>query len=381
VQLSPFRIERFYARHEFTTRYMLSSSDCQSRTIGELLELEPDAHERLLNQWCGYTESLGAPELREAIADLYGLTGPDDVVVASCAEEGILLAYHALLKPGDHAIVETPCYESALVLARSTGADVSPWRRRFDDGWRHDLDELERLMTPRTRVLYINQPHNPTGTLMSPATFERVVELARERDVVLFCDEVYRELEHDPAARLGAACDAYERAVSLGSISKTYGLPGLRIGWLACGDERITDALATLKDYTTICASAPSELLVALALRHRETLVARNLEIVRRNLPLLDEFFARHASVFEWVRPTAGPIGFPLLRGVADVDALCEALAKAGVLLLPGSVYDEPRHARFGFGRADMPQALELLEELLKTLTEFTSIRGTFSNR
>ncbi|HEX4672089.1 MAG TPA: hypothetical protein VH279_07460 [Solirubrobacteraceae bacterium] len=99
MQLSPFRIERFYARHEFTTRYMLSSSDCQSRTIGELLELEPDAHERLLNQWCGYTESLGAPELREAIAGLYERTGPDDVVVASCAEEGILLVHHALLNP------------------------------------------------------------------------------------------------------------------------------------------------------------------------------------------------------------------------------------------------------------------------------------------
>jgi aspartate/methionine/tyrosine aminotransferase len=381
VQLSPFRIERFYARHEFTTRYMLSSSDCQSRTIAELLELEPDAHERLLNQWCGYTESLGAPELREAIADLYESTGPDDVAVTSCAEEGILLVHHALLKPGDHAIVETPCYESAIALARSTGADVSPWQRRFGDGWRHDLDELERLMTPRTRVLYINQPHNPTGTLMSNATFERVVELARERDVVLFCDEVYRELEHDAAARLPAACDVYERAVSLGSISKTYGLPGLRIGWLACRDPAIREAVVTLKDYTTICASAPSELLVALALRNREILVARNLEIVGRNLPLLDAFFAGHAGVFEWVRPTAGPIGFPVVRGIADVDAMCETLANAGVLLLPGSVYDEPRHVRVGFGRADLPEALELLEELLKTLTEFTPMRGTFSNR
>jgi aspartate/methionine/tyrosine aminotransferase len=377
MQLSPFRIERFYARHEFTTRYMLSSSDCQSRTIGELLELEPDAHDRLVGQWCGYTESLGAPELREAISDLYGDAGPDDVVVASCAEEGILLVHHALLKPGDHAIVETPCYESALALARSTGADVSAWHRRFDEGWRHDLDELERLMTPSTRVLYINQPHNPTGTLMSRDTLEQVAELARERGIVLFCDEVYRELEHDPGARLPAACDLYERAVSLGSISKSYGLPGLRIGWLATRDQAIRDALVTLKDYTTICASAPSELLVALALRHREVLVARNLEIVHRNLPLLDEFFARHASLFQWIRPTASPIGFPRLEGTDDVDGLCEALAAAGVLLLPGSVYDEPRHVRVGFGRADMSQALELLEELLKTLTEFTSRPGT----
>jgi aspartate/methionine/tyrosine aminotransferase len=367
VQLTPFRIERYYARYEFTTRYMLSSSDCQSRTIGELLELEPGAHERLLEQWCGYTESLGAPELREAIAQLYSACDSDDVVVASCAEEGILLVYHALLRPGDHAIVETPCYESALALARSTGAEVSAWERRYEDGWAHDLDALERLITPRTRAIYINQPHNPTGTLMSRATLQRVVELAAGHDLVLFSDEVYRELEHDPADRLPAACDLYERAVSLGSISKTYGLPGLRIGWLATRDSAIRDAIVTCKDYTTICASAPSELLVALALRHRETLAARNLEIVRRNLPLLDDFFARHASMFEWVRPTGGPIGFPRVS-TGDVDGLCAGLAAGGVLLLPGSVYDEPDHVRVGFGRENMPEALALLDQRLTKL-------------
>jgi aspartate/methionine/tyrosine aminotransferase len=368
VELTPFRIERYYARYEFTTRYMLSSSDCQSRTIGELLEFEPGAHQRLLEQWCGYTESLGALELRDAIAALYSACDADDVVVASCAEEGILLVYHALLGPGDHAIVETPCYESAFALARSAGAEVSAWARRYEDGWAHDLDALERLITPRTRAIYINQPHNPTGTLMSRATLERVVELAAEHNLVLFSDEVYRELEHDPADRLPAASDLYERAVSLGSISKTYGLPGLRIGWLATRDARLRDAIVALKDYTTICASAPSELLVALALRHREVLVQRNLGIVRGNLPLLDEFFGRRSALFEWARPSAGPIGFPRVNGVGDVDGLCAGLAAAGVLLLPGSVYDEPRHVRVGFGRADMPEALEVLDREIEKL-------------
>jgi aspartate/methionine/tyrosine aminotransferase len=370
VQLRPFRIERYYARYEFTTRYMLSSSDCQSRTIGELLELEPDAHERLLAHWCGYTESAGAPELREAIAGLYTGTEADDVLVASCAEEGILLLYHALLRPGDHAIVETPCYESALELARSTGAEVSAWQRRFEDRWVHDLDALERLIAPNTRVLYLNQPHNPTGTLMSRATFDRVVEIARQRDLVVFCDEVYRELEHDCAERLPAACDVYERAVSLGSISKTGGLPGLRIGWLATREPALREAIAELKDYTTICSSAPSELLAALALRHREGLIERNLAIVARNLPLLDQFFARHPGTFEWVRPNASPIGFPRVdvRGDGDVGALCRRLAGAGVLLLPGTVYDEPRHVRVGFGRSDLPEALELLEAQLQAV-------------
>ena len=365
MKLTPFRIERYYARYEFTTRYMLSSSDCESRTIVELLELEPDAHGRLLEQWCGYTESPGSAELRAAIAALYGRADADEVLVCSCAEEGIFLVYHALLGPGDHAIVETPCYESALQLARSTGAEVSEWRRDYDDGWAHDLDALERLLRPQTRLLYVNQPHNPTGTLMQPGTFARVVELARAHGLVLFSDEVYRELEHEPADRLPAVCDAYERGVSLGSISKTYGLPGLRLGWLATSDDRVRARVAELKDYTTICSSAPSELLTAVALRNRQVLIERNLGIVGDNLPLLDRFFDRHRDIFEWVRPTASAIGFPRVSGVGDVDAFCARLAAAGVLLLPGSVYDQPDHVRVGFGRKNMRDALEVLDEQL----------------
>ncbi len=363
MDVKPFRIERYYGRYEFTTRFMLSSSDCESRTIEELVALEPDAHDRMLATWCGYTESAGAPELREAIAALYERIEPDDVIVTSCAEEGILLVYHALLRAGDHAIVETPCYESALELARSTGAEVDEWRRRYEDGWAHDLDALERSLRPNTRLVYVNQPHNPTGTLIDRATFERVSELARSRGIVLFSDEVYRELEHDPRDRLPAACDLDEHAVSLGSISKSYGLPGLRLGWLVTRDAAIREAIMRMKDYTTICSSAPSEVLTALALRNRQVLLDRNLELVARNLLLLDGFFERHAETFEWVRPTASPIGFPRVKGVADVDEMCARLADLGVLLLPGSVYDEPGHVRVGFGRANLPEALILLEE------------------
>jgi aspartate/methionine/tyrosine aminotransferase len=362
MEVGEFRIERFYAQYEHSTKFMLSSSDSQSRTIGELLEFEPDAHQRLLDCWCGYTESAGGRELRDAIALLYERAGAQDVVVASCAEEGIFLLYHALLRPGDHVIVETPCYESALQVARSTGADVSQWERRYEDDWAHDLDALARLIRPATRMLYINQPHNPTGTLMTRAVFDHVLGLAREHGLIVLSDEVYRELEHDPATRLPAACDVYEHAVSLGSISKSYGLPGLRTGWIATRDAAIRQSFSVLKDYTTICASAPSELLTALALRNRHVLLDRNLSIVRRNLPLLDGFFERHADMFGWVRPTASPIGFPRVTGVGDIDSYCARLAGAGVLLLPGSVYDQPDHLRIGFSRADMPEALDLLE-------------------
>ncbi len=188
---------------------------------------------------------------------------------------------------------------------------------------------------------------------------------------MLLSDEVYRGLEHDPAERLPAACDAYERAITLGTVSKSYGLPGLRVGWLASRDRELLSRIREMKLYTTICSSAPSELLVALALRHSEQLVEASRRLVLGNLPLLERFMARHEELFEWVRPSAGPIGFPRVGDVTDVRASCERLAaEAGVLLLPGSVYEEPRHVRFGFGRRSLPEALARLEE---RLTVFTS--------
>ena len=363
MQIRPFAIERFYERWEFRAELMLSSSDCESLAVDDLLALEPGAAERLLSLRLGYTEVPGSAELRDAIATGYEHVEPTDVLALAAAEEGIFVAYHALLGAGEHAVVETPCYGSALEVAHSTGAEVSEWRRRYEDGWAHDLQELERLLRTDTRLLYINSPHNPTGRQMPPEVFARVVELARERSLVLLSDEVYRGLEHDERRRLPAAADAYERAISLGAVSKAHGLPGLRVAWLAARDRTLLGRAKDMKLYTTICSSAPSELLVALGLRHRERLVARSRELVLANLPLLEAFLARRAELFEWVRPDAGPIGFPRVRADVEVEAWCEQIAeRAGVLLLPGTVYGEPRHVRMGFGRADLARALERLD-------------------
>lgn len=363
MQIAPFALERYYEKWEFRAELMLSSSDCESLAVEDLLALEPDAAERLHGLRLGYTEVAGSPELRTAVATRYETVEPDDVLALAAAEEGIFAAYHALLGPGDHVIVEAPCYGSALEVARSTGAEVELWQRRYEDGWVHDLDALERLLRAETRLIYVNSPHNPTGVPMSRETFERLLDIARERGLVIFSDEVYRGLEHDPADRLPAACDVYEHAISLNTVSKAYGLPGLRIGWLACRDPELIARVRDFKLYTTICSSAPSELLVALALRHGDRLVDRCRELVLANLPLLDAFLDRHAELFEWVRPTAGPTGFARVRGDFDVKSWCEQTAEqAGVLLLPGAVYDEPGHVRMGFGRANFEQALERLE-------------------
>lgn len=363
MQITPFRIEEYMGRHEFSAKYLLSSSDAESQTIADLLALEPGAHDEFLKHWCGYTESPGAPYLREVLATIYQHQHPDNLVVVSAAEEAIFLFYHALLTPNDHAIVETPCYESALTVPQSTGASVSEWRRKPENAWGHDIAALESLIRPNTRAIYINTPHNPTGLLMPPPVFHRVLELASQHGIYVFCDEVYRELEHDPATRLPAACDCYDRALGLGSVSKTYGLPGLRLGWLACPDRVFLRKIISLKHYTTICASAPSEFLTALALRHRQKLVDRNLQMALRNFRQLCAFFTRHADLFEWTPPNASTIGFARFKAQQDVQSFCEQLvAQSGVLLLPGTVYDEPRHVRFGYGRRNMPEALAVFE-------------------
>jgi aspartate/methionine/tyrosine aminotransferase len=367
VEIAPFAIERYYERWEFRAELMLSSSDCESLSVSDLLALEPDAGERLEQLSLGYTEVPGSPELRAAIAGRYERLEPGDVLGLAAAEEGIFTAYHALLGPGDHVVVEAPCYGSAIEVARSTGAEVGLWQRRQEDGWAHDLDALEGLLRANTKLIYLNSPHNPTGTQMPRTAFDRLVEIAGERSIVLFSDEVYRGLEHDPADRLPAACDVYRQAISLGTVSKAYGLPGLRIGWLASRDPALLERIRELKLYTTICSSAPSELLVALAVRHGETLVERCRQLILANLPLLDAFLGRRHGLFEWVRPTAGPIGFARVGGDFDVQRWCEEIAaQADVLLLPGAVYQQPRHIRFGFGRANLPQALERLDAHLE---------------
>jgi aspartate/methionine/tyrosine aminotransferase len=366
MALPPFKLERYFAHYEFTAKYLLCSSDCESWSVADLLALEPGADEGLKHHWLGYTESLGAPSLRAEISRIYNGLLPEQVLVHSGAEEAIFLFMHAALDAGDHVIVHWPCYQSLFEVAKSLGCEVTFWEARRENGWALDLDELRRLLRPNTRLVILNTPHNPTGYLLPHTDFLALNALCHDRGILLFSDEVYRELEYDPAERLPSACEINPGAVSLGVMSKSYGLAGLRIGWIATRNAEIYNRMAALKDYTTICSSAPSEYLSELALRHREALVGRNLGIIQSNLALLDGFFARHAQRFEWLRPRAGPIAFPRLHK-GDVDAFCDELVRAsGVLLLPGTMYDHPgNHFRVGFARKNMPQALARLDEFL----------------
>ncbi len=367
MRLPPFTLERYFAEHEFTVELNLSASDCESLSTEELLALEPGSRERLLGLRLGYTETRGSPSLRQEVSRLYSSTGPDGIVIHTGAQEGIFLFMSTMLERGDHLIVHCPCYQSLHEIARGIGCRLTPWNAREEDGWSLDPKELERHIRHDTRVIVLNSPHNPTGYHMPRDVFQEVVRIADRHGIVLFSDEVYRGLEYRESDRLPGACDASERAVSLGVMSKAYGLAGLRIGWIATRNAEVISRIQELKDYTTICASAPSELLAEIALRHGEEVIGRSRRLVAENLALLDGFFARHADRFVWQSPKAGPIAFPRLIG-GEAGNFCATLAKkSGVLLLPGSVYDDSaNHFRIGFGRRTVPEAVARLDAFLQ---------------
>ncbi|MDP3478489.1 MAG: aminotransferase class I/II-fold pyridoxal phosphate-dependent enzyme [Desulfoprunum sp.] len=362
----PFLLERYFAEHEFSAPYLLCCSDCESLSIKDLLQKEPEAHERFLSLRLGYTESLGSPELRQEIASLYRQSSPEHILVHAGAEEAIFNCMHATLEPGDTIIVHSPYYQSLGEVARSIGAEVIEWQADPGRSWTLDLDFLRDRLTSRMKMVVINVPHNPTGFLPGIEFITELSRLSDEHGFLIFSDEVYRGLEYDSAERLPALADINERAVSLGVMSKTYGLAGLRIGWIYTRNRSLFRELAAFKDYTTICNSAPSEFLATLALHHRDAIVARNMAIIRSNLVQLNAFFAAHTDLFQWHEPKAGPIAFPRYLGTSVAHFCRDLVEKAGVLLLPGTLYREDLDCfRIGFGRQNMADCLEKFEVFL----------------
>lgn len=369
LPIPEFELERFFARHEFAVRHLLCASDVEGWSMADVLAL---ADEQTRALWdgltLGYTEAPGHPLLRAGIASLYESIEPDEVLTFSGAEEAIYVAATVLLRPGDHAIVTWPAYQSLHEVARSTGADVTLHELHASEGWAIDVDRLRAEVTPRTRMIVVNAPHNPTGMVPDEATYREVAAIAAEAGATLFSDEVYRFLEFDLEARLPAGADVGPHGVSLGVMSKSFAMAGLRIGWLATHDRALLDAAARYKDYLTICSSAPSEVLALIALGARETVLGRSRVIVDENLTLLDGFFERQAAHLEWVRPRGGSIGFPSLRAGVPVDRFAQNLLDAeGVLLAPGSLFGHPgNHFRLGFGRTTLPEGLARFEAYLE---------------
>ncbi|MFT4665876.1 MAG: aspartate/methionine/tyrosine aminotransferase [Polaribacter sp.] len=368
MKIKPFKLERYYTLNEFSAEYSLCNSDCESMTVKELLDLEEGADEKFNNLWLGYTETKGNPQLRENIADTYTDITADDMIICTGAQEPIYLFSKANLDAKDEVIAQTPCYQSLQSVPESMGCKVLTWEVKYE-GSRptFDIEDLKKMVTDKTKIIYLNSPHNPTGFHFSIAEQQSIIEIARAHNVIIFCDEVYREMEHSREYAIPAFADAYENGVSIGVMSKSYGLPGLRIGWVATKNKEVLNNIAILKEYTTICNSAPSEFLAGVALRNRHAILKRNLEIIKSNLPLFDDFFNKYSDLFSWHKPTAGPIALVKMNFDTDDMAFAERVLKEQkVLLLPGGIYDFEGYFRIGFGRKEIPKALQEFEVFVK---------------
>ena len=372
--LPDFRLEVVFSRWEFVAPYNLTASDAQTMTVGEVLALGSDEDRAAFDDLAlGYVPTWGSDRLRGAIAGTYATCGPDDVLAFAGAEEAMFWALQLLAEPGEHVVVTVPNYQALETVPRAAGIEVTGVLLDERDGWRLHLDEVEAALRSTTRVVAVNFPNNPTGAVPDAETFAALVELCEERGIRLFSDEVYRGLELDSARTLPQAADLSTTALSLNVLSKSYGLPGLRIGWLACRDHAVLERLERHKHYTSICNAGPSELLAAIALEAGAQVQARNRAIIAENLPLFDAFFARHAELFEWAPPQGGCVAFPRYRGVEGVEEMCrELVERAGVFLLPASIYRSDLATvpadrfRTGVGRRDPGPALEAFDAYLE---------------
>ena len=369
MKLTDFAVERYFARYEFTAKYMLSSSDCDGFPMRDVLDMaSPEERSQWDELRLGYTETIGSGSLRMAIRQHYRTIGLQEIVVSSPGEANFALM-NVLLEAGDHVVCMSPMYQSLHQVAKDLGCTVSFWTpETTDDRWYYDPDDLNKLITPDTRLIIINFPHNPTGYSPSVGDFTAIMDIARREGIMVFSDEMYRLLHHDREQPLPSACDVYENAVSLWGMAKTFGLAGLRIGWLTSRNTEVLSRVERFKDYLSICNNAPGEILATIALNNVERFVTPNLEKIRSNIGLFEQFVGRHPERFTFLKPNSSSTAFVRLNMNETAMAFSERLVRdTGIMLLPSETFGYgTAHARIGFGRENMKTALGLLEDYLR---------------
>jgi aspartate/methionine/tyrosine aminotransferase len=371
-KLPDFKLETYMSRWEFNSRYHMTASDVETLTLTELLDMaDPTDRAAWDNLRLGYIETFGTPALRQAVAETYDNLSADDILAFAGIEEGIFAAMQVLLERNDHAIIVTPNYQSAetipLSICAADGIALDP-----TNGWSLDLEELRRKLRPNTKLIYVNFPHNPTGKIISKNQFAELIELCRSRGIYLLSDEVYRGLERDVERQLPQAADLYERGLSINVMSKAYGLPGLRVGWIGCRDRELLSRLERAKHYLSICNASPSEHLAVIALKARDRILTRNRELLATNLKSMNAFFDEFGDLFDWSIPDGGCIAYPRYKGQEGVETFCRRLAEEdGIILLPASIYQSSLgetptdRFRIGFGRSYTIEGLSAMRASL----------------
>ena len=368
-----FRLETYFSKWEFTARYNMAASDVESVSVSDLLAMaSTDDKKAFKDLWLGYTETFGSKELRSEISKTYNTAKPENILCFAGAEEGIYVAMRVLLKQNDHAIVVVPNYQSAETIPLSI-CEVSAVPLNPDENWSLDIDRVEDEIRSNTKLISINFPNNPTGTILERERFDALIKICDQKGLYLFSDEVYRLVERKIKLRLPQVGDIYERGLSLNVMSKSYGLPGLRLGWIMCKDKNILQEMERYKHYLSICNSAPSEHLSMIALKAKQQILERNRTLINYNIKILCDFFNEFTNLFDWTTPDGSCVGYPRYNGSKSANEFCEDLVKkTGVLLLPPKIYhsellETPEDRfRIGYGRKSLADGLEVMKDYLK---------------
>ncbi len=361
-----FELKRFFNDGPASgARANLSPSFAEPLSTAELLAFEPDAAAELARLPLSYTGIHGGLELRAAIAVQYHDLNPDGIIATCGADDALSLLFMALVGVGDHVIVQSPIYQPLTSVATWCGAEVTLWPAREQEAWQPQFEDLRRLLRPSTRLIVVNFPHSPTGFVPDQGYLERLSALADDAGITVICDEIYRGLPLTDAGEPPSLADLSERAVVLNSVSKVYGLPGLRVGWIATRNEAVLVTVKRFHMHLNSFVGAPNEFLATLALRHTEQILGHNLSIATNNLAQLQRFLARHTELFSWHAPRGGVVVFPRWLGETSTTVLSEHLLQdAGVLLAPSAYFAaDERHIRIGFGTSTFPASLAAFEE------------------
>lgn len=370
-------LDTFLARWHGSVRHDLAGSECETLVLPDLLAMAgPEDISRWKGLRLGYTDPHGSDWLRETITLGYRHANAENVLCFAGAQEALSCVLRALLAPGDHAILVLPCY-SPTEFALTCLCDVTGVALDADNGWALDIDRVRDAIRPATRLVLVNFPNNPTGKRIDFSAFAALIDLCRERGLWLVNDEVYRLIDHAPEQRLPPVVDAFERGISVDAVSKSLGLPGLRVGWIACRDRAVLSRAFQAKHLASGSLAGPSEILANIAIRAADKILARNQAIAGDNLCQLRNFFADFSETFDWHEPEAGVVAFARYRGAEGVEAWADALiGRAGILVLPASVFrsalapSATDRFRIGFGKRSFADGLDALRKsLFKDIT------------
>ncbi|MER7672500.1 capreomycidine synthase [Kitasatospora sp. NPDC096128] len=366
MQVDEALLEEWMRRYYFATEFDLGSSGVHPYTFAEVRALTGLTHDEMDNVGFEDSWTFGGPDVRRAVADRFAGGAVDRVMVTHGSSEAIFLSMCALLRAGDEVVVLDPAYQQLHGVATALGCTLRRWHLRFDRGFRPDLDELRELVTRRTRMIVVNFPCNPTGSTLAPQEQRELVAIAARSGCYLVWDGAFTELtyDQDPLPDPGGW---YDRTVSFGTLSKAYGLPGLRVGWCLAAPE-VLDRCARVRDYVSLHLSPMVELVAERVVRHGDALVGRRRDLATANRAVLAGWIAERPRQVAWVPPAGGVSSFVHLPEVADVEDFCRWLAhEHRILLVPGTCFGHQGHARLGFGAPaeELRRGLDLLGRAL----------------